>query len=105
MDELLDKVYAHGHTHFQEMSGGQINATELIASLICQKDSLVEGIQYVQEIVDGSMTLLLMTKDGLYAARDRRGRTPLVVGHKKDAYCVSFEVSHISISATATTKN
>ena len=91
MDELLDKVYAHGHTHFQEMSGGQINATELIASLICQKDSLVEGIQYVQEIVDGSMTLLLMTKDGLYAARDRRGRTPLVVGHKKDAYCVSFE--------------
>ena len=64
MDELLDKVYAHGHTHFQEMSGGQINATELIASLICQKDSLVEGIQYVQEIVDASMTLLLMTKVG-----------------------------------------
>lgn len=91
MDELLNKVYDHGHTHFQEMSGGQINATELIASLICQKDSLVEGIQFVQEIVDGSMTLLVMTEDGLYAARDRLGRTPLVIGKKKDAFCVSFE--------------
>ncbi|WP_461812351.1 amidophosphoribosyltransferase [Faecalimonas sp.] len=91
MDELLDKVYGHGHTHFQEMSGGQINATELIASLICHKDSLVEGIQFVQEIVDGSMTLLVMTEDGLYAARDRLGRTPLVIGKKEDAFCVSFE--------------
>ncbi|WP_461811009.1 amidophosphoribosyltransferase [Faecalimonas sp.] len=91
MDELLNKVYGHGHTHFQEMSGGQINATELIASLICHKDSLVEGIQFVQEIVDGSMTLLVMTEDGLYAARDRLGRTPLVIGKKKDAFCVSFE--------------
>lgn len=90
-DELLNKVYGHGHTHFQEMSGGQINATELIASLICHKDSLVEGIQFVQEIVDGSMTLLVMTEDGLYAARDRLGRTPLVIGKKKDAFCVSFE--------------
>lgn len=91
MDELLTKVYAHGHTHFQEMSGGQVNATELVSSLICQKASIVEGIQYVQEIVDGSMTLLLMTKDGLYAARDKRGRTPLVIGRKEDAFCVSFE--------------
>lgn len=91
MDDLLNRVYGHGHTHFQEMSGGQINATELIASLICHKNSLVEGIQFVQEIVDGSMTLLLMTEDGLYAARDRLGRTPLVIGKKKDAYCVSFE--------------
>ena len=73
------------------MSGGKINATELIASLICKKGSLVEGIQYAQQIVDGSLTLLLMTKDGLYAARDRYGRTPLVIGRKEDAYCVSFE--------------
>lgn len=91
MDELLESVYENGHTHFQEMSGGQINATELVASLICKKDTIVEGIQYVQEIVDGSMTLLLMTEKGLYAARDRYGRTPLVVGKKEDAYCVSFE--------------
>lgn len=91
MDELLKAVYENGHTHFQEMSGGQINATELVASLICKQESIVDGIRYVQELVDGSMTLLLMTKDGLYAARDRYGRTPLVVGKKKDAFCVSFE--------------
>ena len=91
MDELLRYVYENGNTHFQEMSSGQVNATELVASLICKKDSIVEGIQYVQEIVDGSMTLLLMTTEGLYAARDRYGRTPLVIGHKDDAYCVSFE--------------
>ena len=91
MNELLRYVYENGNTHFQEMSSGQVNATELVASLICKKDSIVEGIQYVQEIVDGSMTLLLMTKEGLYAARDRYGRTPLVIGHKDDAYCVSFE--------------
>lgn len=91
MDQLLSYVYENGNTHFQEMSGSQINATELVAALICKKDSIVEGLKYVQEIVDGSMTILLMTKDGLYAARDRRGRTPLVVGQKEDAYCVSFE--------------
>ncbi len=91
MDELLRYVYENGNAHFQEMSSGQVNATELVASLICKKDSIVEGIQFVQEIVDGSMTLLLMTKDGLYAARDRLGRTPLVIGHKEGSYCVSFE--------------
>ncbi len=91
MEQLLEYVYQNGNTHFQEMSSGQINATELVASLICKKDSIVEGIRFVQEIVDGSMTLLLMTKEGLYAARDRYGRTPLVIGQKEDAYCVSFE--------------
>ena len=90
-EELLEKLYKNGHTHFQEMSGGKINATELVASLICKADSLVEGIKYVQGLVDGSMTLLLMTKDGLYAARDKYGRTPLVVGKREDGYCVSFE--------------
>lgn len=90
-DELLQKAFSDGHSHFQEMSGGQINATELVASMICRKDTLVEGIQYVQKIVDGSLTLLIMTKDGIYAARDRMGRTPLVIGRKEGAYCVSFE--------------
>lgn len=88
---LLKLVYENGHTHFQEMSGGQINATELIASLICKKDTIVEGIQYVQEIVDGSMSMLIMTHEGIYAARDRYGRTPVVVGKKENAYAVSFE--------------
>lgn len=96
-DELLRQLYVNAHSHFQEMTNGQVNVTELIAALICEKDSIVEGIEYVQDIVEGSMTLLLMTKDGIYAARDRYGRTPLVVGHKKDAYCVSFE-SHAYIN-------
>lgn len=91
LDELLKHLYKNGHAHFQEMSGGKINATELIASLICKKDTIVDGIQYVQEIVDGSMTMLLMTKDGIYAARDRYGRTPLLIGKNEDGYCASFE--------------
>ena len=90
-NQLLEKVYAHGNTHFQEMSSGQVNATELVAALICKKETIAQGIQYVQEIVDGSMTLLLMTKEGIFAARDRFGRTPLILGKKEDAYCVSFE--------------
>ncbi len=88
---LLNIVYENGHTHFQQMSGGQINATELIASLICKKNSIVEGIQYVQEVVDGSMSMLIMTAEGIYAARDRYGRTPVAVGKKEDAFAVAFE--------------
>ena len=90
-DEILEKAYKDGRSHFLEMSGGQINATELIGSLICRKSSIVEGIQYAQEMVDGSLSLLIMTKDGIYAARDLYGRTPVVIGKKEDAYCVSFE--------------
>ena len=96
-EELLNQLYESAHSHFQEMTNGQINVTELIAALICEKDSIVEGIKYVQEIVDGSMTLLILTKDGIYAARDRYGRTPLVIGCKDGAYCVSFE-SHAYIN-------
>ncbi len=95
--ELLNRLYENNHCHFQEMTNGQVNVTELIAALICEKDSILEGIKYVQEIVDGSMTMLLMTKDGIYASRDRLGRTPLVVGQKEGAYCVSFE-SHAYIN-------
>ena len=91
MDELVDISYKNGCTHFLEMSGGSINPTEMVASLINQKSSLVEGIQYVQEIVDGSMTLLVLTPKGILAARDRLGRTPIVIGKKADAYCASFE--------------
>ena len=96
-DELLNQLYESTHSHFQEMTNGQINVTELIAALICEKDSILEGIKYVQDVVDGSMTLLLMTKEGIYAARDKYGRTPLVIGKKEDAYCVSFE-SHAYIN-------
>ena len=91
MDELVDISYKNGCTHFLEMSGGSINPTEMVASLINQKSTIVEGIQYVQELVDGSMTLLLLTPKGIYAARDRVGRTPVILGRKEDAFCASFE--------------
>ena len=87
----MKELYKDGHAHFQEMTSGQVNATELVSALICKKATLVEGIQYVQELVDGSMTMLVMTRNGIYAARDRWGRTPVVIGQKEDAYCVSFE--------------
>jgi len=91
LNSLLKVVYSSGHAHFQEMTTGQINATELVASLICKKNSIVEGIRYVQGIVEGSMSMLLLTKDGIYAARDRYGRTPVIIGKGKDGYCASFE--------------
>ena len=90
-EEILSRLLFSSHIHFLEMSGGTINATELVATIINQKENLVEGIQYAQEIIDGSMTILLMTPKGIYAARDRLGRTPVAIGKKDNAYCVSFE--------------
>ena len=90
-DQLIRNLYENGHTHFQSMTNGQINSTELVAALICKKDSFVEGIRYVQSVIEGSMTLLLLTENGIYAARDLLGRTPVVIGKKENAYCVSFE--------------
>ena len=91
MEAIVDDLFSSGHSHFLEMSGGDINATELVAAVINQKDNLIEGLQYVQELIDGSMTVVLLTPKGIYAARDRLGRTPVVVGKKEDAYCISFE--------------
>ncbi len=90
-DQLVKELFQNGHSHFLEMSGGDINATELVASIVNQKDNLVEGIRYAQEVIDGSMTMLIMTPKGIYAARDRLGRTPVAVGKKEGAFCVSFE--------------
>ena len=90
-DDILSKLLFSSHIHFLEMSGGSINATELVATIINQKENLIEGIQYAQEIIDGSMTILLMTPKGIYAAGDRLGRTPVAIGKKDNAYCVSFE--------------
>lgn len=90
-EQLTRELFLGGHGHFLEMSGGDINATELVASLLDQKDNLVEGIRYAQDVIDGSMTILVMTEKGIYAARDRFGRTPVSIGKKDGAYCVSFE--------------
>ena len=91
VDELIKDLFKNGHTHFQEMSGGDINATELVATLIDQKDNLIDGINYAIEKIDGSLSLLLMNEAGIYAARDKMGRTPIAIGRKEDAFCAAFE--------------
>ncbi len=90
-DELVKEILDAGYTHFLEMSGGEINQTELIVALINHKDSILEGIKYVQEKIKGSLTMLIMTPEGIYGARDKLGRTPLQIGQKDGAYCISFE--------------
>ncbi|MDE5746886.1 MAG: amidophosphoribosyltransferase, partial [Acetatifactor sp.] len=91
MDAIVKELFDQGHSHFLEMSGGDINATELVAAIINQRDNLIEGMQYAQELIEGSMTTLLLTPKGIYVARDRLGRTPVAIGRKDGAYCVSFE--------------
>ncbi|MGI6201396.1 MAG: amidophosphoribosyltransferase [Christensenellales bacterium] len=91
IDELVKRAFTEGTTHFLEMSGGDINPTELTAALINRRDTIPEGIRYAQSLIDGSMSILILTPEGIYAARDRMGRTPVVIGRKKDAHCASFE--------------
>lgn len=91
IEELVKNIFNKGNTHFLEMSGGDINATELVASIINQKDNIVEGIQYAQEVIEGSMTMVLLTAKGIYAARDKMGRTPVTIGKKNGAFCAAFE--------------
>ena len=77
--------------HFFEMQNGEINQTELAAAIINQKDNFIEGIRYVQELVEGSLSMMILTPKGIYVARDRLGRTPVVLGKKEEGYCASFE--------------
>ncbi len=89
--ELQKMLFENGCSHFLEMSGGDINPTELVASLINKKENLVDGIKYALDSIDGSLTLILMNEKGIYVARDKYGRTPAVIGHKQDSYAISFE--------------
>lgn len=89
--QIVDDIFSDNNTHFLEMSGGDINSTELVAAIINQKENLIEGIHYALELIDGSLTLMVLTPKGIYAARDKYGRTPLVIGNKDDAYCLAME--------------
>ena len=89
-EEIVAEILK-GSTHFFEMSNGEINSTELVAALINQKDNLIEGIQYALDTIDGSLSMLILTPVGIYAARDKMGRTPVVLGKKEDARCACFE--------------
>jgi amidophosphoribosyltransferase len=90
LDELAVRASGKG-LHFSEMSRGGVNPTELAATLINEGSTFTEGIQNAQERIDGSCTMLLLTDEGLYAARDRLGRTPLVLGEKPGSYAATLE--------------
>lgn len=91
VDNIVEELFSKGHSHFLEMSGGDINATELVAAIINEKDNLVEGMQYAQELIEGSMSIMLLTPKGIYVSRDKLGRTPVAIGKKENAYCAAFE--------------
>lgn len=100
-DEIADMLSSRGHQHFLEMSGGGINPTELVASVINQRETFAEGLRYAQELIRGSMTILIMTSEGIYAARDRFGRTPVQIGKKETGFCVCFEsFSYLNLGYT-----
>ena len=90
-EELVEKYFDSHGRQFMAMSSGKVNATELTAALINQKDSLVEGIRYAQEVINGSATILVLTPECIMAARDKLGRLPVLIGKDKDGCCVSFE--------------
>ncbi|MCD8324359.1 MAG: amidophosphoribosyltransferase [Clostridiales bacterium] len=89
--DVIAEEILKGRTHFFEMSNGEINPTELVAAMINQKDNLIDGIRYALDTVEGSLSMLILTPKGIYAARDKMGRTPVVLGKKDGAYCACFE--------------
>ncbi len=90
-DQLIRNYLGHGG-HFDAMTGGKVNSNELIASLLCLKNNFVEGIRFVQQVVDGTANILILTDEGhLIAARDKLGRIPVQIGKNEDGYCASFE--------------
>ena len=93
LDELRDECFKNGRVQFIEMNKGLINPTEMVAALINQKPTIVEGLKYAQEKIQGSMSILLLFPDRIYASRDKYGRTPIIVGKSKNGYCVTFESS------------
>ena len=85
-----DALRSPGH-YFMSMSSGKVNSVELVAALINRCDNLVDGIKYAQEIIEGSCTILILTEDGLIAARDKVGRLPIVIGKNENGHCVAME--------------
>ncbi len=91
-DELIDQYLTYSGGHFTTMTSGKINWTELVAALIGRKSNIVDGIKFAQEVIDGSMSILILRDNGaIIAARDRLGRTPVIIGKNEGGHCVSFE--------------
>jgi amidophosphoribosyltransferase len=93
INEIVDSAFEKRTAHFSETTGEGFNPTEVVASIINTGESIVEGIRRAQELIDGSCSLLLLTEEGIYAGRDRVGRTPLIIGEKDGSYCVTLETS------------
>ncbi|MDD3269082.1 MAG: amidophosphoribosyltransferase [Syntrophomonadaceae bacterium] len=91
LNEIADQVFTNRNMHFLETSKGTINPTELVSVIIDQEDSFKDGLLKAQELIQGSCSILLLTPQGIYASRDKLGRTPLIIGEKEGSYCVSFE--------------
>ena len=90
-ETLVQEYFGRQGSQFMAMSSGAVNATELTAALINQKDNLVDGIRYAQEVIDGSTTILILTPEAIIAARDKLGRLPVLIGRNEEGCCVSFE--------------
>ena len=91
-EELIEKYLNDGGGHLSAMTGGKINMVELVAAIINQFDSFEEGIKFVQDKIEGSITILVLKEGGsIIAARDKLGRLPVIIGKDDDGYCVSFE--------------
>lgn len=90
-DALVDELLEKGCANFETMSSGKINSGDLIGALIAQKDTFIEGIRYAQSKIEGTMSLIILTKDGIIAARDEYGRLPIIIGRRSDGYCLSTE--------------
>ncbi len=91
LHELTADALRGRNTHFSELAGNEVNPTELVATLINQEATLLDGIRRAQSEIVGSCSLLLLTPDAIYAARDRLGRTPLALGSKEGAWAATFE--------------
>ncbi len=89
--QLYNELLDNGCANFESMSSGNINSSALIGALIAQKDNFTDGIKYAQEKIQGTLTLIIMTKDCIIAARDKNGRLPIIIGKRSDGYCLSFE--------------
>ena len=90
-EELCNELLSNSSASFEAMSSGKVNSSTLIGGLIAQRDNIVDGIKYAQEKIKGTMSLLILTEDGIIAARDKNGRLPIIIGRRDDGYCVSFE--------------
>lgn len=91
-EELIDRCLAQTGGYFDAMTGGRVNTTELVAALVNQKDTFADGIKHAQSLIDGTMSILILTSKGaIIAARDKLGRIPILVGKGKDGYAVTFE--------------